>query len=87
MHPLAALAPALTYVFLRFVGGDAEVEQSQEQRYQKENQEKYTQLKKYQQEKNSFWPKVEEIANPWTLAVLGAGLGGAVLEYSVKNYF
>lgn len=87
MHPLTLLAPIATYVFLRYVGGDAEVEQSQEERYQKEDQTKYAQLKKYQQEKNAFWPKVEELGNPWMLAVVGAGLGGAVLEYAVKNYF
>lgn len=87
MHPLTLLGPMANYAFLRYIGGDRENETSQEQRYQKEDQTKYAQLQKYKQEKNSFWPRADEFANPWTLAVLGAGVGGAVLEYSVKNYF
>jgi hypothetical protein len=87
MHPLTLLGPIANYVFLRYIAGDKETEASQQQRYQKENPAKFVQLQMYKQEKNSFWPKVEELGNPWTLVVLGAGIGGAIIESAVKNYF
>jgi hypothetical protein len=40
MHPLALLGPVANYIFLRFVGGDAENEASEEQRYVKESEKK-----------------------------------------------
>lgn len=87
MHPLTLLGPIANFAFLRYIGGDSETEASQEVRYRKEDQTKYAQLQKYKQEKNSFWPNVKELTNPWTLVVLGAGVGGAVVEWTAKNYF
>ncbi|KUJ09472.1 DUF1295-domain-containing protein [Mollisia scopiformis] len=86
MHPLALLGPVANYAFLRFAGGDAENETSQEQRYVKESQKKHGQLLEYKRTKNSFWPKPEEISNPWTWTVMGAGVVGLVLEKGVRSY-
>lgn len=86
MHPLALLGPVANYVFLRFVGGDSENERAQEQGYVKENPKKYAQLQEYKRETNSFWPKAEEVRNPWTWAVVAAGVGGFALERGFRSY-
>lgn len=86
IHPLALLGPVANYVFLRFVGGDAENETAQEQRYVKESHRKHGQFEEYKREKNSFWPKPDEATNPWTWAVLGAGIAGVALERGFRSY-
>ena len=86
MHPLALLGPVANYAFLRFVGGDAENEAAEEQRYVKESQKKYAQLLEYKSQRNSFWPKAEEVRNPWTWAVVAAGVGGFALERGFRSY-
>jgi steroid 5-alpha reductase family enzyme len=86
MHPLALLAPVANYVFLRYVGGDAENETSQEHRYVKESHKKHGQFEEYKRDKNSFWPKPKEATNPWTWAVLGAGVAGVALERGFRSY-
>lgn len=86
MHPLALLGPVANYVFLRSFEGDAENERAQEQGYVKKNPTKYAQLQEYKRETNSFWPKPEEIRNPWTWAVVAAGFGGFVLERGFRSY-
>ncbi|KAI9163096.1 hypothetical protein HJFPF1_04694 [Paramyrothecium foliicola] len=85
MHPLVLAGPAINYFFLRFVGGDRENEANQEERYAKENPLKAQELAQYKQEKNSFWPSVEELQNKWTWFVLAAGAGGAVLEQVLRS--
>lgn len=87
MHPLTLLGPAANYVFLRYVSGDKENEASQEKKYRTENQTKYAQLQEYKTEKNSFWPKLNELGNSWLWVVVGAGVGGVVLEKSLRGYF
>jgi hypothetical protein len=88
MHPLAILGPVANYAFLRFsvVGGDAESGRAKEQGFGKENPAKHAQLLEYKREKNSFWPKAEEVRNPWTWAVVAAGVGGFVLERGFRSY-
>ena len=76
-HPLAALGPIVNYVFLRFVGGDRENEQSQAERYAKEDPVKALQFQDYQREKNSFWPDLKEASNKWTWIVV-CWCGGCV---------
>ncbi|KAE8454652.1 hypothetical protein EG329_000275 [Mollisiaceae sp. DMI_Dod_QoI] len=86
MHPLALLGPVANYAFLRFIGGDAENETSQEQRYVKENNKKHGQFMEYKRTKNSFWPGPEEVSNPWTWTVIGAGVAGLALEKGFRSY-
>jgi steroid 5-alpha reductase family enzyme len=83
-HPALFLGPLANYVFLRFVGGDAELEPSQEERYNEFDPAKERQLRAYRAEKNAFWPAPAELANPWALAVLGAGAAGIAIEKIVR---
>ncbi|KAL4925981.1 DUF1295 domain protein [Aspergillus undulatus] len=84
-HPLTALGPIANHVFLRFIGGDAENEQTQEERYAKEDPVKARQFDEYRAEKNSFWPGLKEITNKWSWVVIGAGVAGVVLERGVRE--
>jgi hypothetical protein len=86
MHPITLLGPIANYVFLRYLGGDRETEASQEQRYKKSDRTKYVQLQEYKETKNSFWPRVDELGNPWCWVVVGAGFGGALVEYGAKYW-
>lgn len=87
MHPLALLGPVANYVFLRYVGGDKENEANQEQRYFKDKSPKYAQLQDYKANKNSFWPDVSELQNPWFLATAAVGVSGFVLERGFGGFF
>ncbi|KXJ91777.1 hypothetical protein Micbo1qcDRAFT_223886 [Microdochium bolleyi] len=86
MHPLAVLGPIANYVFLRYVGGDRENEESQAERYTKESPAKAQQFAQYKREKNSFWPDVTELQNQWAWVVVAVGAGGVVLEQGVKAW-
>lgn len=81
------LGPLANYVFLRFIGGDKENEESQEERYQVNDMHKYEQLKQWREEKNSFWPSLRDLVNPWTLAVAGCGLIGIFVEETLRTQF
>ncbi|KAI1009014.1 hypothetical protein LB504_001318 [Fusarium proliferatum] len=85
LHPITALGPIANYVFLRYIGGDRENEESQAERYSKHDAVKAQELEEYRQQKNSFWPKLEELRNSWTLAVLGVGVAGVVLERGLRT--
>ncbi|KAF7182950.1 hypothetical protein CNMCM7691_002694 [Aspergillus felis] len=84
-NPLVLLGPIANYVFLRVVGGDAQNEASQEERYRTQDPHKYAQLQAWRREKNSFWPALSELANPWTWAVVASGLVGVVVEEVVRS--
>lgn len=84
-NALVLLGPVANYVFLRFVGGDALNEASQEERYRMQDPHKYAQLLAWRREKNSFWPGLSELANPWTWAVVASGLVGVVVEEMVRS--
>ena len=86
-NPVVFLGPLANYVFLRFVGGDKQTEASQEERYQATDPVKLQQLKKWQNEKNSFWPALSDLANPWTLAVGACGLMGVFVEEVVRTTY
>ncbi|KAH7039740.1 uncharacterized protein B0I36DRAFT_378877 [Microdochium trichocladiopsis] len=89
MHPLTVLGPIANYLFLRYVGGDRENEESQEERYTKgagANPVKAQQLAEYRRDKNSFWPDVKELQNQWTWVVVGAGAAGVVIEQGVRAW-
>lgn len=79
-NPLLFVGPLANYIFLRYVGGDKENEASQEERYKTQDQEKYYELLHWRAEKNSFWPKLREFANPWMMAVVGIGGFGVLAE-------
>ncbi|KAJ9101363.1 hypothetical protein QFC20_005244 [Naganishia adeliensis] len=84
-HPLALIGPAINYLFLRYIGGDKENEASQESRYARDNKEKYAQLKAWQRESNSFWPRVRDVlGNPWAAGLVGAGVAVACVERFVR---
>lgn len=85
LHPIVLLGPVANYAFLRYIGGDAQNESAQAERYAKTDAVKAQELAEYRQTKNSFWPKAQEATNPWTLAVLGAGVGGLVLERVARH--
>lgn len=84
-NPIVLLGPVANYVFLRFVGGDKQTEESQEVRYQVNDPTKYQQMREWRQENNSFWPSVRDLANPWALAVAGCGLIGVVVEEVLRT--
>lgn len=86
MHPVTLLAPFANYAFLRYIRGDKEKESSQEERYRKEDPTKFAQLQEYKQQKQAFWPSLQELGNPWTAVVVAAGFGGAWLEYGIKHW-
>jgi hypothetical protein len=62
------------------------MEQHEEQTFRTTDQEKYTQLQEYRATKNAFWPKVQELANPWYLGVVAVGVGCAIVERGVRQY-
>ncbi|KAI0010463.1 DUF1295-domain-containing protein [Xylariaceae sp. FL0662B] len=86
LHPLVLLGPVANYVYLRFIGGDKEIEAYQEDRYSKESPIKYRQMQEYKRKKNSFWPGLQEVNNKWLWIVAAAGAGGAIIERSVRAY-
>jgi len=79
-HPAIFVGPAANYFFLRFIGGDAESEPAQEERYSQFDPAKDAQLKRYKQTTNAFWPALSEFSNVWTWVVLAAGAGAVVVE-------
>ncbi|CDM33091.1 hypothetical protein DTO013E5_5718 [Penicillium roqueforti] len=86
-NPVVILGPVTNYLFLRYVGGDKEIEASQEERYRSQDSDKYRQLQQWQEEKNSFWPNLRDLANPWTLAVVGSGFIGVVAEEWLRGVY
>ncbi|KAH7362272.1 hypothetical protein B0T11DRAFT_318016 [Plectosphaerella cucumerina] len=84
-HPIVLLGPALNYAFLRYIGGDKENEASQEERYQ-HTPSKNQQFQEFKQDKNSFWPALEEFKNEWSWACIAAGVGGVLLERGVRTW-
>lgn len=85
-QPLSLLGPLANYTFLRFVGGDKENEATQEQRYKATAPKKYTQLEQWRATKNSFWPALKEVTNPWSLILVGIGAVGVVVERGLKRF-
>lgn len=87
MHPLTLLGPIANYVFLRYVGGDKENEAIQEEKYSSGSPAKHAQFQEYKRDKNSFWPKLQEFANPATWSVIAVGVGGVFAEQMLRGYF
>ncbi|KAI4781930.1 DUF1295-domain-containing protein [Aureobasidium sp. EXF-3400] len=85
-NPLSLVGPLANYAFLRFIGGDKQNEESQEQRYKTEAPKKYAQLEEWRANKNSFWPALREVTNPWSLALVGIGAVGVLAERGLRRY-
>jgi len=87
LAPIELLGSFANYAFLRYLGGDKATEFSQERRYSVSSQQKHSDLQKYRQEKNSFWPNLaQEINNSWLWTVLGAGAAGALIEQAMSSF-
>ena len=86
LAPIELLGPIANYVFLRWIGGDRQTEANQQERYEKSDPVKKGHLERYQQEKNSFWPGLEEAANPWLWLTIGAGAAGVVVAEGFKAW-
>ncbi|KAK5204709.1 hypothetical protein LTR41_009565 [Exophiala xenobiotica] len=91
---LTFLGPLANYVFLRYVGGDRENEESQKERYNaaalRDNTEaavKLSEFEAYKREENSFWPKLDQVRNKWTWIVVACGAAGALLEQFSRSQF
>lgn len=84
-HPLMLLAPLANYTFLRCVGGETENEKNQEEKYLITDAKKWRGLRRYQIEKNSFWPGLIEVKNHWTWIVVAAGVVGVGAEWAVRR--
>lgn len=85
LAPIELLGSVANYAFLRFLGGDKATENSQERRYSVASLEKHADLQKYREEKNSFWPDLQELSNSWLWTVVGAGVAGAVVEQTLHT--
>ena len=70
LAPIELLGPIVNFVFLRYISAGKDSETSQEKKVQLENN---------QNERNSFWPGLDQLANQWMLTVLGVGMAGAGL--------
>ena len=86
LAPIELLGPAANYAFLRFFGGDAEKEKHQERRYSASSPEKLRELEQFRQDKNAFWPSVNELKNKWLWTVLGFGGLGIAVEQTLRAF-
>ena len=87
LAPIELLGPIANYLFLRYVGGDKQLESYQEEKYAKEEPVKKAELDSWKNgDKNSIWPNVQEVQNPWVWAVIGAGVAGVALEEGLRAW-
>jgi hypothetical protein len=84
LAPIELLGPIANYGFLRFFGGDAEKERSQERRYSASQPDKMAELQKFRADKNAFWPSMDELSNTWLWTVLGVGGLGIAVEQALR---
>lgn len=86
LAPIELLGPIANYAYLRFIGGDKATEHHQERRYSVATPDKSADLEQYRQEKNSFWPRIEEFGNEYLWLVIGAGSAVALVEQFFHRY-
>jgi hypothetical protein len=60
-------------------------EEYQQERYSREDPTKYAEFQEYREQKNSFWPGLSEIANPWTLICISSGVAAAAAQYMFES--
>ena len=87
LAPIALLGPLANYLFLRYVGGGKEKEESQARRYGAEDVAKKIDFDRYRHEINAFWPDVSQVHNKWTWIVVGCGVAAAVAQTAVRRLF
>ncbi|KAJ9144516.1 hypothetical protein NKR23_g5926 [Pleurostoma richardsiae] len=80
LTPVALFGPIANYLFLRYIGGDKENEQSQLQRYSEKYPAKKADFDDYRSKENSVWPRLDQVTNPWLWAVAGAGVATVLIE-------
>jgi hypothetical protein len=85
LAPIALLGPLANYLFLRYIGGDKQTEESQARRYGAEDVAKKVDFDKYRHERNAFWPDVSQLHNKWIWTVVGCGVAGALVEKAVRG--
>ncbi|KAK4097676.1 hypothetical protein N658DRAFT_518470 [Parathielavia hyrcaniae] len=85
LAPVALLGPLTNYLFLRWIGGDKQTEESQVQRYAMQNVAKKVDFDRYRHERNSFWPDASQLRNKWAWVVVGCGVAGAVIEKTARQ--
>lgn len=56
-------------------------EEYQKERYSKDDPDKYLDFQEYRRQKHSFWPKLSEIVNLWSLICIATGVAAAGAEY------
>jgi len=86
LAPVELLGPIANYLFLRFFGGDKEKSSYQKRRYSESHPQKFAELEKFREEKNSFWPAAKEISNKWLWTVVGIGAVGVALEETLRTF-
>ncbi|KAF2404556.1 DUF1295 domain protein [Trichodelitschia bisporula] len=87
LHPFAVVGPLANYVFLRYVSGDKRNYLHQGRNYKTRNTAKFVQLEKRRDHKNSFWPGLYALGNPWTWVMVAVGGAGVVAERMAREYF
>ena len=84
LAPIELLGPIANYAYLRYIGGDKQLEASQDARYARDDPVKKAHLEKYRETHNAFWPDPSQLKNAWTWIVVGAGAAGVVVEQSLR---
>jgi hypothetical protein len=60
-------------------------EEYQQERYSREDPVKYAEFQDYREQKNSFWPSISEVTNPWMLICIGSGVAAASAQFMVEG--
>lgn len=82
LAPIELLGPLTNYLYLRYIGGEGHSEASQSGETQ--DPVKKQQIEEWKGEKNSFWPGADALQNQWTWFIVGAGVGGALIERTLR---
>ena len=86
LAPVELLGPLANYGYLRYFGGDNIKEKHQERRYSASHPEKFAELERFRDDKNAFWPSMEELSNKWLWTVLGVGGLGVAVEQALRAF-
>jgi len=85
LAPIELLGPIANYTFLRYFGGDKENETNREKRYKRADPQKEREFVQWRQEKNSFWPQLQELGNKWIWVVICCGALGIFVEEGLRQ--
>ncbi|KAK5624829.1 hypothetical protein RRF57_000545 [Xylaria bambusicola] len=87
LAPVELLGSITNYLFLRYVGGDKQIERHQARRYSQSSREKFADFQRHRETHNSFWPKADVVTNRWLWTIVGAGAAGALMEQAFHHLF